>query len=732
MQQKSSGGLRKELGLFDVYAIATGAMFSSGFFLLPGLAAAGTGPSVSLAYLAAGLLIMPAMFSVAELATAMPRAGGAYYFLDRSMGPLVGTVGGLGTWLALILKTAFALVGMGAYLALYVDSAVEPIALILTALFMALNIGGAKETSSLQRVLVSILLLVMLAFIAAGFFAIATGATDSPLGERFRPLFSSGAAGFAGTIGLVFVSYAGLTKVASVAEEVRDPDRTIPLGMGLSLVTAMVVYSVGIFLVVALLPAGVLHDDLTPIASAAGAMDLPGVSSQLVVLLIVAAAVAAFASTGNAGILAASRYPLAMGRDGLVPGRLSKLGRFRTPSLSIVMTSLLVGVCIALFDVTSIAKLASAFQLLLFSLLCLGVVIMRESGLTAYDPGYRSPLYPWMQVFGILSPMWLIAEMGQLAILFTLGLISLTMGWYFAYGQSQSPRSGAILHAFARLGAMRHEGLDLELRSIVQEKGLRAEDPFEEVVARAEVIDFDRPIDFAEAATLAAARLGARVGADPAQIREGFLAGAISGFMPVAHRTALPHSRLAGAHGPELALVRCRGLRLGDLAGTADGRLTPEVLDPVRAVLFLLSGREDPTQHLRILGHMAARVDDPEFLERWESAPDEPGLRAALLQDDRLLTIVAGVTEGTDGWLGLRLRDLELPTGCLVALVRRGTQTIVPSGTTQLERWDHLTVIGDRDALAQLETPAGRRAAPRLAPDGAAMGDRGASEPRRE
>ncbi|MEX0600790.1 MAG: amino acid permease, partial [Rhodothermales bacterium] len=74
--------LKKELGLFDVYAISTGAMFSSGFFLLPGLAAAQSGPSVILAYLIAGVLIIPAMASMAELSTAMPRAGGAYYFLD--------------------------------------------------------------------------------------------------------------------------------------------------------------------------------------------------------------------------------------------------------------------------------------------------------------------------------------------------------------------------------------------------------------------------------------------------------------------------------------------------------------------------------------------------------------------------------------------------------------------------------------------------------------------------
>lgn len=82
--------LARHLRVPGVSAISTGAMFSSGFFLLPGLASAQTGPSVVPAYLLASFFIMPAMFSMAELSTAMPRAGGAYYFLDRSLGPIMG------------------------------------------------------------------------------------------------------------------------------------------------------------------------------------------------------------------------------------------------------------------------------------------------------------------------------------------------------------------------------------------------------------------------------------------------------------------------------------------------------------------------------------------------------------------------------------------------------------------------------------------------------------------
>ncbi|MDH3252480.1 MAG: amino acid permease, partial [Ignavibacteria bacterium] len=86
---KKSKRLSKELKLFDVYAIAAGTTLSAGFFLLPGLAAKEAGPAVVLAYMIAVIPLVPAMFSIIELATAMPRAGGVYYFLDRSLGPLV-------------------------------------------------------------------------------------------------------------------------------------------------------------------------------------------------------------------------------------------------------------------------------------------------------------------------------------------------------------------------------------------------------------------------------------------------------------------------------------------------------------------------------------------------------------------------------------------------------------------------------------------------------------------
>ena len=108
--------LTRQLGLLDVFAICTGAMISSGLFVLPGLAASKAGPAVVLVYPLSGLLLLPSLFSKAELATAMPRAGGTYFFISRSLGSMFGTIDGVGVWLTLVLKSSIAMVGLGAYL----------------------------------------------------------------------------------------------------------------------------------------------------------------------------------------------------------------------------------------------------------------------------------------------------------------------------------------------------------------------------------------------------------------------------------------------------------------------------------------------------------------------------------------------------------------------------------------------------------------------------------------
>lgn len=104
--------LIRELCLLDIFCIASGAMISSGLFVLPGLAYSKAGPAIIFSYAIASILIIPAILFKTELSTAMPKAGGTYFFIDRSMGPLMGTIGGFAAWFSLAFKSAFALIGI--------------------------------------------------------------------------------------------------------------------------------------------------------------------------------------------------------------------------------------------------------------------------------------------------------------------------------------------------------------------------------------------------------------------------------------------------------------------------------------------------------------------------------------------------------------------------------------------------------------------------------------------
>ncbi len=681
--------LNKELRLFDVYAISTGATLSAGFFLLPGIAATAAGPAIVLAYLIAALPLIPAMFSVVELATAMPRAGGVYYFLDRSLGPFWGTIGGIGTWLALILKVSFALIGMGAYIALFLpELRIEPVAIAIAVALGAINLVGAKKSGGLQVVLVIGLLSILAVFFG---FSIPEFRP-----EHFDNFFDSGFDAIVATAGMVYISYVGVTKVASLSEEVRDPERNLPRGVILALATAICVYFVGTVIIVGLVPMSELQGNLTPVASAArNAMGPFGV------ILLSLAAMLAFISVANAGLMSASRYPLAMSRDHMVPRHFRRLSRFGTPVVSILATLATIIAILLLFDPMRIAKLASAFQLLMFSLVCFAVIVMRESQIQSYDPGYRSPFYPWMQIIGIVTPFYLIYEMGRLPVLFSCGLILFCAVWYYAYARKRVARNGAIFHVFERLGRNRHHDLDTELRGILKEKGLREEDPFDEIVSRSLVFDLPHPSHFEEVVDEVARALAPTVRLSPEEICNQIMEGTRVGATPVTRGVALPHFRTDRIEQPVMALVRARqGVRMkiyDPLTYKEENEVT------VYALFFLVSPENNPTQHLRILARIAERVDEDSFTVEWEQAGDAYTLRECLLHDDHFLTLTIAADDLTGPLCGRPLSDIAVPKGCLVAMLCRDGQCFVPDGSTILMERDRLTVIGDERGLATLK-----------------------------
>lgn len=429
--------LERDLGLPSVLAISIGAMIGSGIFILPALALEIAGPAVIVAYALAGLLVVPAALSKSEMATAMPEAGGTYIYIERGMGPLLGTVAGVGTWFSLSFKGALALVGGVPYLLLLFDLPLKPVALGLAAVLILINLLGAKQTGRLQVVIV----VVMLA--ALGWFA--AGSAPSVQSINYANFFADGIGGLLAATGLVFVSYAGVTKVASVAEEVEDPGRNIPIGILGSLAFTTALYVAIVAVLVGVTDPGSVAGSLTPVAVAAEAT-----LGRIGVVAVILAAILALISTANAGILSSSRYPFAMSRDKLAPPSLSTVSeRFGTPVTSITLTGAVLLVMIAFVPILDIAKLASAFQILVFGLINLAVIAFRE-GSAEYEPEFTSPLYPWMQMFGAITGLLLLTQMGTVALVGAVVITVGSIGWYIFYVRPRVSREGAATDAVRR------------------------------------------------------------------------------------------------------------------------------------------------------------------------------------------------------------------------------------------------------------------------------------------
>jgi amino acid transporter/mannitol/fructose-specific phosphotransferase system IIA component (Ntr-type) len=424
--------LERRLELSAVIAISISAMLGSGIFVLPGLAAGMTGPTVWLAYVLAGICVLPAALSKAELGTAMPTSGGSYVYLDRAFGPLAGTIAGLGLWLSLLLKSAFALVGFSAYLKVLAPKVpITPTALVLLVIAVVLNVGGVKKVSKAQIAVVSISLTGLAIIAGFGLFKFEPARLSAP-GE--------GVWGLVEAIGFVFVSFAGVTKIAAIAEEVKKPERNLPAGILLSLGIVTTIYAAVAIMLVACIKLDVLQGDLRPIYTLAATVGGKYLGIPAAIL-----GVLTMASMANAGLLAASRFPFAMGRFNAVPSLFSRLNpKSLTPVASVIATGAAMAAAILFFDVTKIAKLASAFVIMMFVAINLSVIVFRESGVQWYKPAYHSPFYPWIQLFGIVSGTFLLVKMGVLAAFATAVIVVLGLVVYVVYGRRHIDRRGVV------------------------------------------------------------------------------------------------------------------------------------------------------------------------------------------------------------------------------------------------------------------------------------------------
>ena len=433
--------IKRSLTLVGVIIVTVAASIGSGLFVLPSFAADVMGPGIWLAFLLAGIVFLPGALSKSELASAMPSNGGAYVYLERSFGPIIGTISGLGLWASFLLKSAFALIGFSAYMYAvtnYLDITTNTTFVIMSALALItiLNIFGIKKVKAFQTpilalttILILVICVIQLFDASFDFSRPIDGAFDV---SRDDPVLVAEAAA------LVFVAYAGIYKAGALGGEVKDPKKNLPAGMLLSLLLITLLYVVVTFIMMGAVEGEWwVNSDGSPREDPIFAF-VDAVASTKVGIAMALLAFLTMISGALSGLLAASRFLFAMAKDCLLPNNLGDTNeKFGTPHWSIIITGVAMGICILTLPVKDVAKLASGFQIMVIVALNACVIVLRKDNQKHewYQPEFKSPLYPFVQIFGIIAGGTLVYLMGSKAIIGAVAAIVLGLSTYKIYGE---------------------------------------------------------------------------------------------------------------------------------------------------------------------------------------------------------------------------------------------------------------------------------------------------------
>ena len=430
----------RSITLIGVIIISLSAMLGSGLFVLPSFAGEMMGAGIWLAFLLSASVVLPGAISKSELAAGMPSSGGSYVYLERTYGPMIGTISGLGLWASFLLKSSFALIGFSAYMytiTTYFDIELSTYVVSLSALVLItiVNILGVKKVKAIQTPILGLTLLLL--------FGVSIMALFDQSTDMSRPWTSAMNADpwtIAETSAFVFVAYAGVTKVAAIGGEVKNPGRNLPYGILLSLLIATILYCSITYMMMATIPGewwvnsdgSTVEDPIYKFVESVAGTKVGVIAAILAVLTMISMALA--------GLLASSRFLFAMARDNLLPQSLEEVNaKYETPHWPIIITAAVMGLAILSLPVKDVAKLASGFKIMIFIMINSCVIILRQTSYKhEWNPEYRGPLYPLIQIWGIVAGLILVLIMGIKAIIGAAAAIGVGLIVYQLYGKKHA------------------------------------------------------------------------------------------------------------------------------------------------------------------------------------------------------------------------------------------------------------------------------------------------------
>lgn len=442
--------MARVLGVKSVVSLSLAAMVGS-VLVLPGPAVNITGSSALLAVAVSACFVLSGAFDKSEIATAMPVSGGAYVYLAKAFGPLCGSMAGFALWFSLIFKGAFGLAGFKAYLGHMMGDdyknqskaekekfewLVKGIALALLTILLIGNLLGLKKIKFYQKIatLIAMFSMWLLSLVSLGSWK------SSEFEDHF---FEEDLPGFIECIGFVYMGYAGLTKICALASEIKNPERNMPRSIWFSLGFFFPFFSTVLLACIGNIPYQNLKGDLAPLYTLAivvGGDKFGKILGGIVGIICIMA----MASMANISLMAVSRFPFAMARDGLLPPVFAKTLDNDAPFISLIMSALAMGFSIAFLPVKNIAKLCSAVMLIIFTLVNVSLIVFRTHDEYWYKPTFRSPCFPYLQLFGITGKLVMLVYLGMDGVVATIAVFFMGFVCYYFYGRHHAQFVGVI------------------------------------------------------------------------------------------------------------------------------------------------------------------------------------------------------------------------------------------------------------------------------------------------
>jgi len=420
-------------------ALGVGTMIGGGVYVLVDVAANVAGPAAIISYLIGGLIALLTALTLSELAVGMPKSGGNYYYVINTLGPFFGSIVGVGMLGGRIFATAFYLIGFGQYLTYFVGMPVRLSAFMVGLVLIIVNYTGTKESGILQNLIVSSLIAILASFAVLGISVFNPG--------YLTPFSPHGVSGIVRAAGIVFVAFLGFDVIATVAEEISQPDKNIPRAMLGSVIGTTLFYLAIIAVAMGAVPLSeFIASDIPLSLSAEQFMGVLGTS------IVTFGAVLATLSSANASIMGASRISLAMSRDKVIVGWIDKIHeKFLTPYRSILLTGIVILSLVLVGRVDTLAEIASFIFLAIFILVHISLIVLRKSDPDFFDPSFKCPGFPFVQILGIITSFGLMALMRPTQQIAGALILAFGVVWYYLYSKSRTNvRSVADLEKEAR------------------------------------------------------------------------------------------------------------------------------------------------------------------------------------------------------------------------------------------------------------------------------------------